>query len=155
MPIQSRNIQKINTHENARDGQSTLEHYEQADIEHKTEIQNTAENNDYMNTGIVHTKQKVNPRETTDQMPKIEQLHQKTSQTTQLIGQPLYFRENPVISHSCSDSLAMPSLQPMSRTDIAYLHPVQNQHFLAHAQHVRLRKLRKARGIFRLQTSDF
>jgi hypothetical protein len=28
--------EKFNTHENARDRQSTLEHYEQADIEHKT-----------------------------------------------------------------------------------------------------------------------
>ena len=55
-----------------------------------------------MNTGIVHTKQKVNLRGTTDQMPKMEQLHQKTSQTTQFIGQSLYFRENPVISQSCS-----------------------------------------------------
>jgi hypothetical protein len=123
--------EKLNTHDNARDGQSTLEHYEQADIEHKTEIQNTAENIDSMNTGIVHTKQKVNPRGTADQMPKMEQLHQKTSQTTQLIGQSLYFRENPVISHSRSGSLAVPSVQPMSRTDMAYLHPVQNQHFFS------------------------
>jgi hypothetical protein len=44
-----------------------------------------------MNTGIVHTKQKVNLRGTTDQMPKMEQLHQKTSQTTQFIGQSLLF----------------------------------------------------------------
>jgi hypothetical protein len=70
--------EKFNTHENARDGQSTLEHYEQADIEHKTKIQNTAENNDCMNTGIVHAKRKVSPRGTTDQIPKMEQLHQKT-----------------------------------------------------------------------------
>ena len=62
-------------------------------------------------------------------MPKMEQIHQKTSQTTQLVGQLLYFRENPVMSHSCSGSLAMPCVQPMSRTDIAYLHHVQNQHF--------------------------
>lgn len=123
--------EKINTHENARDGQSTLEHYEQADIEHKTKFQNTTENNDCMNTGIVHTKQKVNPRGTTDQMPNMEQLHQKTPLTAQLIGQPLYFRENPVISQSCSGSLAMPCVQPMSRTDIAYIHPVQNQHFFS------------------------
>ena len=92
-----------------------------------------------MNTRIVHTKRKVSPRGTTDQMPKMEQLHQKTSITTQFIGQPFYFRENPVISHSCSGSLAMPCVQLMSRTGITYLHPVQNQHFFAHAQHVRLR----------------
>ena len=120
--------EKVNTHDNARDGQSTLE---QADIEHKTEFQNTAENKDCMNTGIVHTKQKVNPRGTTDQMPKMEQLHQKTPLTTQLIVQPLYFRENPVISRSCSGCLAMPCVQPMSRTDIAYIDPVQNQHFFS------------------------
>ena len=36
--------EKINTLENARDGQPALEHYEQADIQHKTEKQNTAEN---------------------------------------------------------------------------------------------------------------
>jgi hypothetical protein len=40
------------------------------DIEHKTKIQNTAENNDCMNTGIVHAKRKVSPRGTTDQIPK-------------------------------------------------------------------------------------
>jgi hypothetical protein len=48
--------EKINTHENTRDRQFTLVHYEQADIEHKTEFQNIAENNDCMNTGIVHTQ---------------------------------------------------------------------------------------------------
>jgi hypothetical protein len=41
-----------------------------------------------MNTGIVHAKRKVSPRGTTDQIPKMEQLHQKTSIKTQFIGQP-------------------------------------------------------------------
>ena len=40
-----------------------------------------------MNTGIVHAKRKVSPRGTTDQIPKMEQLHQKTSIKTQFIGQ--------------------------------------------------------------------
>ena len=126
---QKTTTEKINTLGNIQDEQPILEHYEQADRHHKTENQNTADMNDYMNTRIVHTKPKVNLRETTVQMPKIEQLHQKASQTTQLIGQPLYFRENPVISHSCSDSMARPSFQPISRTDTAYLHPVQTSIF--------------------------
>ena len=48
--------EKINTNENTRDRQYTLVHYEQADIEHKAEFQNIAENKDCMDTGIVHTQ---------------------------------------------------------------------------------------------------
>ena len=46
-----------------------------------------------------------------------------------------------MISHSCSGSLTMPCVQPMSRTDISYLHPVENQHLFCSCSTRKTQKL--------------